>query len=61
MTKALGGIRPLVAFALRMQIKSLLCDPQLLEKKHSACDPRAVVPRCVFMSRRVQQLKHFFF
>lgn len=61
MTKALAGIRPLVASALRMQIKSLPCDPQLLEKKHSACDPRAVVPHCVFMSRWVQQLKHFFF
>lgn len=33
MTEALAGIRPLVAFALRMQIKSLPCDPQLLGKK----------------------------
>lgn len=39
MTKALAGIRPLVASALRMQIKSLPCDPQLLEKNTQHVTP----------------------
>lgn len=49
MTKALAGIRPLVASALRMQIKSLPCDPQLLGKKNTQHVTPELLCRTVYL------------
>lgn len=44
MTKVLGGSRPLVAFALSMQIKSRLRDPPLLKNKPKKATTLHVTP-----------------